>query len=218
MKINNLSDIEINVIKNILTMSNYLLLKENESEMYFPIFRPEVVYSDRLIIIDELGFREEYPNYFDIFIGESIILISSPDCTRFDRYYSVFKLEEIEKSYKEILEKRVIKNIFNEKLDLSDFTEQSVGFILKLIEELKDINLSKDSIERKIINIQINKTKVEIGFNIWNLNNYLNLGEDLDYSIKIKIPDFSLELEANSLRYLVMKLYDELEIRGVRRW
>ena len=218
MKISNISDIEVKVIKNIFTMSKYILLKLDNSKLYFPIFRPEVIYSDRLIIMDELGFREEYPNSFEVFIGESIVLINSPDCSRFDIYYSIYKLEEIEKSYREILERRVIKSIFSQEVDLSEYTEQSTGFIIELLNRFRELELTKESVERKSINIFINKTKVEIGFDIWNLDNYLNLVEELEYSLRLKISDFNLEVEANSLNYLMMRLYDELEIRGVRKW
>lgn len=218
MKVSNITEVEVKVVKNILTMNRYLLLKRNGNELYFPIFRPEVIYSDRLLIIDELGFKEEYPNYFELFIGETIVLINSPDNSKFDIYYSVYKLDEIERSYRDILERRVIKSIMNQEVDLGEFTEQSIGFILKLLEGLKRIELSKDSVERKEINIQINKIKVEIRFDIWNLSNYLDLGDELEYTLKMSIPDFNIEIEANSLNYLMMKLYDELETRGVRRW
>ena len=218
MKISNITEIEVKVIKNILTMSKYLLLKTNSSNLYFPVFRPEVIYSDRLIIIDELGFKEEYPNYFELFIGESMILINSPDSSKFDIYYSVYKLDEIEKSYKDILSRRIVKSIFNQQVELSDFTEQSAGFIITLLDRFKILEVTKEFVENRMIEIYINKVKIEIGFEIWNLENYLGLEGELEYSLKLKILDFNIEIEANSLNYLMIKLYDELEIRGVRKW
>ena len=219
MKVSNISEIEISVIRNILTMNKYVLMKENDNELFFPIFRLEIIHSEGLIIVDELGFKREYPDYFEVFIGESMILIYSPDCSRFDMYYTIYELGEIKDTYEEILKKRVIKSIFKQRIDLSELSGESIEFILSLMKELEKINITGEAIENKSINIQMNRIKIEIGFNIWNLENYLGFSnEELEYSLRVKIPDFNLEIEANSLEYLLMMLNEELEVRGVRKW
>ena len=220
MRVTELTDNEILIMNNLFSNSKYTLLKENLNTVTMPLFRPKVSLSDNsFTVTDELGYLIQYNDLYDISICDTLLLINSLDCTVFHTYMILMDLGNLKNSYHENLEKRIIKSIFINQFDMSDFTEKPLFFITEVLDRLKVLSVTKEILNNKQITLFVKKTEMEIQFDIWNLEDYVSAHNvDLEYSLHLNIPNFSTDIESNSLEHLMIKLYDDMCIKGVTKW
>ena len=220
MRINELSDTEILKIRNLFSLSSYILLKEESTKVMMPILRPKVSHSGSfLIIVDELGYEATYNELYEIFVCDSCLMINSLDYTVFKTYMLFMNLGEIEQQYNDAIKKRIIKSVFTEKIDMSEFVEKPLSFIEELFQNFNQLKITTEICNSKKFEINIKSTKVNLSFNIWNLDEYiLNANSVLDYTINLIIPSFGTSIEANSLEYMINKLYNDMVVKGVSKW